>query len=132
MSNNVNQAIRAYASTAQGTISPRQLEAQALLRAAAKLEAVSPHVEDRGHYPALDEALTHNRNLWTVFAAEMVDDANPLARELRAQIANLAVFIFKTTFETLARPAADKLALLIEINRNIASGLLLDPSEQAP
>jgi flagellar protein FlaF len=62
--------------------------------------------------------------LWTVFAAEVADDANPLPLPIRNNIANIAVFVFKRTLELQAAPAPEKIDPLIEINRSLAAGLL--------
>jgi flagellar protein FlaF len=42
---------------------------------------------------------------------------------VRENVANLAVFVFKRTMEIESAPAPEKLAALIEINRNLAAGL---------
>jgi flagellar biosynthesis activator protein FlaF len=116
-------AASAYGSTFKAAIDPRQLEANILLKAARQLEEVrngwQPERETE-----LEDALLYNRKLWTVFAAEVTDDANPLPLPIRNNIANIAVFVFKRTLELQAAPAPEKIDPLIEINRNLAAGLL--------
>ena len=48
----------------------------------------------------------------------------------RNNIANLGVFIFNHTVDTLAAPAKEKLDILIEINREIAAGLMTRPKAE--
>ena len=116
-------AASAYGSTFKAAVDPRQLEANVLLKAARQLEEVrngwAPERETE-----LEGALLYNRKLWTVFAAEVTDDANPLPVPIRNNIANIAVFVFKRTRELQAAPAPEKIDPLIEINRNLAAGLL--------
>jgi flagellar protein FlaF len=116
-------AATAYGSTFKAAVDPRQLEANVLLKAARQLEEVrngwQPERETE-----LEGALLYTRKLWTVFAAEVADDANPLPLPIRNNIANIAVFVFKRTLELQAAPAPEKIDPLIEINRSLAAGLL--------
>jgi flagellar biosynthesis activator protein FlaF len=116
-------AATAYGSTFKAAVDPRQLEANVLLKAARQLEEVrngwAPERETE-----LEDALLYNRKLWTVFAAEVADDANPLPVPIRNNIANIAVFVFKRTLELQAAAVPEKIDPLIEINRNLAAGLL--------
>lgn len=74
---------------------------------------------------ALRDALIYNRRIWTVFAASAAENEHPLPREIKQNIANLAVFIFKRTseIESQHEPAPQMLDTLITINREIAAGL---------
>jgi len=112
---------KAYARTAKETASPRQLEANLLLKAAAKLQAVheSWHEEPIG----LNEALIYNRRLWTVFIDSVIDGDNALPLPVRQNIANLGIFVMGETFSLMTRPKPDHLLSLININRGIAAGL---------
>jgi flagellar biosynthesis activator protein FlaF len=116
-------AATAYGSTLRTTVEPRQLEANVLLKAARQLEEVRQSwMPERG--TELEDALMYNRKLWTVFATEAADDGNPLPLPIRNNTANIAVFVFKRTLELQAAPAPEKIDPLIEINRNLAAGLL--------
>lgn len=112
---------QAYAKTAQATGSPRELEAQLLLRAAAKLQAVKEGNEN-GDVIA---ALRYNRRLWLIFADSIGRQDNPLPREIKTNVANLANFIIKHSMklETDTEQAAGRVGILININREIAAGL---------
>lgn len=118
-----SQAAGAYGSAFKASLSPRQLEANVLLKAARQLEDVRQEwTAEKGS--DLESALLYNRKLWTFFAAEMAEDANPLPVAIRSNIANLALFVFKRTFELQAAPQPEKIDALIDINKNLASGLL--------
>jgi flagellar protein FlaF len=116
-------AASAYGSTFKAAVDPRQLEANVLLKAARQLEEIRAGWQPERE-TELEDALLYNRKLWTVFAAEVADDANPLPLPIRNNIANIAVFVFKRTLELQAAPAPEKIDPLIEINRSLAAGLL--------
>ena len=117
----MHYASKAYARTAKETASPRQLEANLLLKAAAKLQAV--HESWREKPIGLNEALTYNRRLWTVFIESVIDDDNELPLPVRQNIANLGIFVMGETFSLMTRPKPDHLLSLININRGVAAGL---------
>jgi flagellar protein FlaF len=112
----------AYAQAAKHGNDPRELEASVLLKSASRLQRIkdgwSTTVAD------LNPALLYNRTLWTVFATSVTEQESKLPKEVRQNIANLAVFIFKRTMEVQATPAPELLDSLININRQIAAGLL--------
>jgi len=109
---------KAYAKTAKETASPRQLEANLLLKAAARLQAV--HESWREKPIGLYEALIYNRRLWTVFINAVTSETSVPVRQ---NIANLGVFVMGETFSLMTKPQPDHLVSLIQINRGIAEGL---------
>lgn len=115
-----NQAAQAYGRTAVRTANPREVEAQLLLKAAAKLEALRTGDHDVQIYR---DAITYNRKLWTVFASSITRPENPLPDELKQNIGNLAIFIFGQSIQAFSTPKPDLLASLVSINREIAAGL---------
>ncbi|MFO1185572.1 MAG: flagellar biosynthesis regulator FlaF [Bauldia sp.] len=115
------QAADAYSRVGTATLPPRELEASLLSRAAARLQAVKDEWDQRRS--ELDEALTYNRKLWSVFASAATQPDGGLPREVRQNIANLSIFVFNHTLGIQAAPAPAKLAALININRTIAEGL---------
>jgi flagellar protein FlaF len=121
----MHESAAAYARTAKTTLSGRDLEAQLLLRSAAKLTAIQEG------WPAtagdLDPALIFNRKLWTVFATSATRPEYALPLQLKTNIANLAVFIFNRQFEIERAPGPEKLGTLISINREVATGLRTRP-----
>jgi flagellar biosynthesis activator protein FlaF len=117
----MQRAANAYQSVAKEIVSQRDLEASLLLKAAARLQAVSDEW-DRDHSD-LDEALTYNRKLWTFFLDAVTSPDNPLPAEIRQNVASLGVFIMKHTFAVMANPRRESLKSLININRQVATGL---------
>jgi flagellar biosynthesis activator protein FlaF len=117
----MHYASKAYAQTAKETSPPRQLEANLLLKAAAKLQAV--HESWREKPIGLYEALTYNRKLWTVFIDAVIDDDNRLPLQVRQNIANLGIFVMGETFSLMTKPSPEHLQSLININRGVAAGL---------
>jgi flagellar protein FlaF len=117
----MHYASKAYAKTAKETASPRQLEANLLLKAAAQLQAVHESWNEKPI--GLDEALLYNRRLWTVFIDAVISDDNQLPMTVRQNIANLGMFVMGETFSLMTRPKPDHLVSLININRGIAEGL---------
>lgn len=116
-----NSAAQAYAKTAQATSNPRDLEADLLIKAAAKLQRVCDDWPNKS--PELDAALLYNRRLWTLFVSSATRPENPLPRPIKQNIANLSVFIFTHTLKVQTNPEPDNLPPLISINREIAAGL---------
>jgi flagellar protein FlaF len=120
-----HRAAEVYARTQQQTSHPRELEASLLNRAAVRLQAVKDDWEAKKG--DLEEALTFNRRLWTVFVSSVSRAENPLPRDIKQNIANLGLFVFNHTLSIQADPKPAKLATLININRQIADGLRARP-----
>lgn len=122
-------ATDAYRSVAKEIASPRDLEANLLLKAAARLQAVSDSWErDRSD---LNEALTYNRKLWTIFLGAISSPDNQLPTEIRQNIANLGVFIMNQTISMTSNPRREALTSLININCQLAAGLRQKAQESA-
>ena len=114
-------AAQAYARVANTTASPRDIEAQALLMAANKLQAVMTNAA--ATFEQASEALMFNRKLWSIFLSEAQRDENPHPLDVRQNIANLGIFVLSHTAALQISPQRDHFKPLIEINRNIAAGL---------
>lgn len=114
---------QAYAKNAQATGSPRELEAQLLLRAAAKLQAIKDGTPTER--TGVISAVRYNRRLWLVFASSIGKTENPLPHEIKQNVANLANFIINHSMkiESDQSHASDHVGVLININREIAAGL---------
>jgi flagellar protein FlaF len=124
----MQQAANAYPKIAQATHSPRELEAAVLMKAASRLQTIR---DDRdGRQRELFAALTYNRKLWTILVSSATDAANPLPAAIKQNVANLGIFIFNHTLAVMTQPAPERLAILIDINREIAAGLR-GPAAQA-
>ena len=117
----MSSAAQAYAHTSQTTAPPREIEAQALLKAARQLHEVQTNWA--GPDKNMHKALLFNRRLWTIFMSAATSNDNPNSIEVRQNIANIGVFVLKQTLDMQMSPDPAKLKSLIEINRNIAAGL---------
>ena len=113
---------QAYGKVAKQTSTPRELEAGLLLKAAARLQAVSDDWE-KGR-DQVDEALLYNRKLWSIFLTSVTRQDNPLPEAVRQNVANLGVFVMSQTMSLITEPKREKLGALISINRELAAGLL--------
>ncbi|WMT72408.1 flagellar biosynthesis regulator FlaF [Bradyrhizobium sp. Ash2021] len=117
----MSNAAQAYARASQATSSPREIEAQALLKAARQLQEVQSNWAGPGK--AMESALLFNRRLWSIFMSAAQTDENPQPKEVRQNIANIGVFVMKQTVDMQMNPDPAKLKSLIDINCNIAAGL---------
>jgi flagellar protein FlaF len=112
---------QAYARTAQTTATPRDIEAQALLKAARKLQDVMTNWAETD--AGLDEALMFNRKLWSIFVGDAMNDSNPESIAIRQNIANIGIFVLTQCTALQHKREVGALQSLIDINRNIAAGL---------
>ena len=117
----MSHAAQAYARASQTTASPREIEAQALLKAARQLQDVQTNW--KGPDRNLHNALMFNRRLGSIFLTEAEANENPNSLEVRQNIANIGIFVLKQTIEMQMDPDPKKLKPLIDINCNIAAGL---------
>ncbi len=114
-------AAQNYAQNQISGLSEAELEVRALIKAASQLNAIKEDWE--GRKSDLDNALEHNRKLWTIIASAMNEKDCPQPPEIRKSILSLAMYIFQRTLEITAEPDPAKLDVLININMNIAKGL---------
>jgi flagellar protein FlaF len=113
--------IQAYAKTQSLSLSQRELEARALLKAASKLQALKENWDPS--VSALDDPLSHNRKVWTIFLAAATEPDCPMPDEMRKNIVGLARFVINHCMRILFEPDVTKLDVLIEINQHVAAGL---------
>ena len=109
--------------------SPRETEGRALMEAARRLAIAK---ENPGDQAGLVETVRLNWRLWTIFQAEISEPALDLPDELRNNMLTLCNFVDKRTVEILSDPKPEALDVLININRNIAAGLLSDTETREP
>ncbi len=117
----MQQAMNAYARVSQTALSPRELEATVLMKAATRLQGIRDNWEARS--AELGEALRFNQKLWTILATSVTDQNSQVPPDVRQQIVELALFIFQHTIDVQIEPQAQKLAVLVNINRELAAGL---------
>src|SRR5215467_3446548 len=118
----MQSAAQAYGSIAKQIVNPRELEADLLLKAAARLQAVLDGWDRKK--PELDEALLYNRKLWSIFLTSVTSTEHPLPVAIRQNVANLGLFVMNQTIAMMSNPRREPLGSLININRELAAGLL--------
>ena len=123
----VNPA-EAYGQTVKLGGDPRELEATILIRAASRLQKLKDNWQPRS--PDVLPALQYNRQIWTIFASSVTDGSSELPADIRQNLANLALFVFKQTLAVQTSSDPQKLDSLININRQIAAGLFQKPIVQ--
>ena len=121
----MQNAAQAYGSVARKIASPRELEADLLLKAASRLQAVYDGWD--ATRPQLSDALIYNRKLWTIFVTSVTEPDSQLPTEVRQNIANLGLFVMGQTMKLMTDPQQSPLRTLISINREIAAGLRGSP-----
>src|SRR5436853_6772282 len=94
-----NTGAQAYARTAlaSAAANAREIEAQAVLKAARQLQEVQTNWD--GPDMRMQKALMFNRQLWTIFLSAAESTENPQSLEIKQNIANLAVYVMKQTIE---------------------------------
>ena len=117
----MSHAAQAYSRTSQVTGNARDIEAQALLKAAKQLRDVQSNWT--GPDANMHKALLFNRRLWTIFMSAVESNDNPQPVEVRQNIANISLFVMRQTVEMQLNPDPTKLKPLIDINCQIAAGL---------
>jgi flagellar biosynthesis activator protein FlaF len=117
----MQHAAQAYKKVANETSTTRELEANLLLKSAARIQSIRDGWD--GRKTELSDALMFNRKLWTIFLSEAMRENNPQPLDVRQKIANISVFVLSQTAALQMSPQFDHFRPLIEINRNIAAGL---------
>lgn len=127
------QAAGAYDQNAQqNTPDQRELEGRVLLKAARMMQDLVSDWDNRTG-ELLEATLFYNRQIWMLFydtALENPEGNRP--NDLRSNIINLANFIFKRELEILSNPQKEKISVLININKEVAAGLLAQQKAQSP
>lgn len=107
---------------------PTYTEAWALIEAARRMASSSDYanLDDLTDRNKVRDAVRLNWRLWTIFQAEMSSDGadDSMSGEIRTNMLTLCKFVDEHTVDTLKSPEPEKIRTLIEINRNIAAGLL--------
>jgi flagellar protein FlaF len=105
---------------------PTYTEAWALIEAARRMAAAIEFGDDgsvKGRNK-MREALQLNWRLWTIFQSNLTVGEHDVPEDVRTNILTLAKFIDKHTADAMQDPSPQRIATLIDINRNIGSGLL--------
>jgi len=112
---------------------PAQTEAWAMIEAAKRMAnaILNGPDDDPDTNKMRKDALRLNWRLWTIIQAELTQQRPDLPPDLQRNMLTLCNFIDKHTVGALFKPTAEKLSVLIDINRNIATGLLQMPEDAA-
>lgn len=123
--NPYSKASDAYGMAAAET-DQRMMEGRILLKAATMLELLAQRLEGTERVPLEDigDILDYNQKLWQLFVDEAQNKEHPLPADIKKNILTLGVYVFKRTLEVLIDTKPEKLKVLIDINRNIAAGLM--------
>jgi flagellar protein FlaF len=109
---------------------PAASEAWALLEAARRIAGVVQfgRFDDAVDRKKIRDALRLNLRVWTIIQAEQTtqeaDGGTPESQEIRRNILTLCKFIDQHSLDAMIEPTPERLAVLININRNIAAGLM--------
>jgi flagellar protein FlaF len=117
--NAILRAQNAYGLSNQSVRTPRGTEYEAVARITQRLKSAVE--QEPTNMAALAGAISENRELWTLFAAQVADNDNPLPKELRASIFYLSEFTNEQSRKVLAREAS--VDVLVEINTAVMRGL---------
>lgn len=112
-----NNPYAKYQNVNKAGMAPRQVESDALIKAAAALAQAQTNLT------LLEGALERNKMLWSIIAGDVAEPSHPLPTDIKINILRLAEIVFKRTVLLMAEPDAEKINLLISINKQIASGL---------
>ena len=118
----MHHGAQAYGKVAKQISSPRDLEADLLLKAAARLQTISDNWDTKAREAS--DALLYNRKLWSIFLTSVTQQDNPLPPQIRQNVANIGIFVMNQTIAAMTEPKPEKLRSLININRELAAGLM--------
>ena len=116
--------LQAYETVNKTTMSGREIEATVLNQAALKLKECQDNWDTDDCDERLNAALEFNQQIWSILQGELVKADNPLPQQIRQNLLALSAYVDKRIFEIMAFPSPEKLNIVIDINRNIAAGLI--------
>ncbi len=118
----------AYKITTNATATPRSVEYQALVRLNGELGVTEK--KKRQDYPAYVRALSNNLKFWTIVGADAASEGSPLPAQLRSQLFYLYEFTQHHTSKIFRGDKTLTVDPLVEINKNIMTGLRGTLTEQ--
>lgn len=111
--------------TAQNSLeTPRQIEYRLFSAVTRALMDVRPLMESKhpGDVSKIASAIGWNRDVWNHLMPEVLDEANPMSKELKVGLINICIFVNKHT-DKITQGQTTDIEPLIAINRNIMEGL---------
>jgi flagellar protein FlaF len=115
----LNRSRGAYQSSQKITEKEEDTDAAVLMIAADKLLDVKKFPQD----DIFEEIILYNKSIWTVIQSEMTEE-HPLPLEIKTNLISLSLFIDNQTDKAIGCRDPKMLDSLININRNIAAGLM--------
>lgn len=110
-----------YQKTQNAQEDARLTEARALMRCASLLEeAQKPDAE----YLFYSDVLLQNQKLWTLFQAALAENLTDLPGPLKGVLKGLSIYVDRRTMKALPKQDPKMLTVLININKEIAAGLV--------
>ena len=105
---------------------PTYTEAWALIETARRMVAPIElgSLEDADNLVKARVALRLNWRLWTIFQTELSHEEGAVPDDIRGNMLSLCNFIDKHSVATINNPTVSGIMRLVEINRQIANGLL--------
>ena len=122
-----SNSLNSYRKVEQATLSGRETEARVLTKAALMLKFCQDNWYAADRREKLHEALTYNQRIWSLIQGDLLDEQNPLPKNIKENILSLSVFIDKRIFNVMAYPEPHKLNVIIDINLSLAAGLRNSP-----
>jgi flagellar biosynthesis activator protein FlaF len=119
-----NNSYNVYRNIQKDGMSQRDLEASVLTKAGIMLKNCRDNWNAPDRDARLEEAVKYNQKVWSFFQSELSMPDNALPKKLREDILSLSLFLDKRLFEVLACPDPQKLTIAININLNLAAGLM--------
>ena len=128
--NPYGRAAHNYAQQGTRQEDTRSTEAKALLKAAKMLQDLQVSWDSKAP-DKIEKTLKFNRQIWVLFYDSALVNEDPARpKGLSSNVVNLANFVFRRSMEILAAPEPEKLNILININREVASGLMARKEKQ--
>lgn len=116
--------LEAYNKTRKDSLAGRDVEVAVLEKAAMNFRRCQKNWQDEKFSKDLDQAIKYNQRVWDIFQSDWRSEQCKLPQEIRQNLLSLSVFVRKTSLDLLAYPSPEKMDVLIDINENIANGLM--------
>lgn len=113
-----------YSNVPTADSDPRQIECWAFTETAIRMRRAQSEPADPA---SILHATRLNWRLWTIIQANLVEPETPIPEETRLNLLSLSNFVDRRSAEIIASPTAAKLDILIQINQQIAGGLMVQP-----
>lgn len=117
----MHKGYAAYGRTHKSSLKGRALEGEAFVKAANMLINAQNFPENKR---LLGEALQYTQKLWTIVQADLQSPSNKLDDVMKANLLSLSLYVDRTCHEVIKKPHQPRLQGLIDVNKNVAAGLL--------